>query len=229
MKLGGLRDFKLKLGFGEQIDKQNLEITHRALAKLIRRGKASLRVDINGGWAADKVSQNAAKLLEYDVCAIEQPVFCTASELAKLAADSPIPLMGDESLLTMKDAHELATAGDKILFNVRISKAGGILPALKMLQFASEKNIAVSQGCMVGETSILSAAQRKLLAIAPAVRFAEGNWGKLLLGDDILHRGKALRFGYAGKLTPLKKPGLGIEICEDKIAQYCKLIKTLRC
>jgi hypothetical protein len=48
-------------------------------------------------------------------------------------------------------------------------------------------------GCMVGESSILSAAQRQLLWLCAAPRFVEGNYGRFLLGDD---RGRrCLRFG----------------------------------
>ncbi len=54
-------------------------------------------------------------------------------------------------------------------------------------------------------------------------RFVEGNWGKLLLKDDITK--KSLRFGLGGKLRPLKRD---IEIDREKLAYYAKPIAILK-
>ena len=226
MHLAGLRDFKLKLGFGDEIDTQNLEIVYSKLGKKIAKNKASLRVDINGGWSIDEIISRAQELVKYNVCAIEQPIYVPAGQLVEIAESSPIPLLADESLLTYEDGKTLAKAGCKIWWNIRISKNAGILGALKLARLAEENQIPYSAGCMVGETSILSAAQRRLLQLATGARFVEGNWGKILLSEDILKSGKSLRFGYAGKLKTIKKSGLGVAVDKLAVQKLGKLLAS---
>ncbi len=224
MWLGGLRDFKLKLGFGEAIDRENLHIVRRKIHRAIHRRKASLRVDVNGGWDAGDVASRADELhREYGVCCIEQPVFCDAETFVMMARACVIPLMADESLRTWDEAQVLLAEPTKVAWNVRLSKCGGAGPAMKLLSAAAERGVMVSFGCMVGETSILSALQRRVLMVSPQPRFVEGNWGKLLLKDDITK--KSLRFGLGGKLQPLRND---IEIDLEKLAYYAKPLAILK-
>lgn len=221
MRLAGLKDFKLKVGFDESIDRENLRRIHYQLRKGLGKGTYTLRVDANGAWDRKTTLDRMDWLLRHDVCAVEQPVYCTAGELGALSRGCALPLIADESLLTLDDAHVLLeTAGDRVWWNVRISKNGGILPALKLLQLAEASGITAVLGCMVGESAILSAAQRRLLQMAPPPRFVEGNYGRLLLADDLLEGRRSLRFGWGGRLKPLKDTTLGIEVDPEKIEQY---------
>ncbi len=224
MWLGGLRDFKLKLGFGEDVDRENLHIVRRKIHRVIHRRKASLRVDVNGGWDAGEVVARTEELhREYGVCCIEQPVFCDAETFVMMARACAIPLMADESLRTWDEAQVLLAEPTHVAWNVRLSKCGGAGAVMKLLERAAEHDVMVSFGCMVGETSILSALQRRVLMASPQPRFVEGNWGKLLLKDDITK--KSLRFGLGGKLRPLR--GAGYEINLEKLAYYAKPLAIL--
>mgnify|MGYP000330095377 CR=1 FL=1 len=78
---------------------------------------------------------------------------------------------------------------------------------------------------MVGETSILSAAQRVLISRIPTPRFVEGNYGRFLLSDDIASR--TLQIGFGGRIKPPKGVGLGIEIEQKKLADLAKRVKTI--
>ena len=134
----------------------------------------------------------------------------------------------DESILTERDAKTLLNAPKPIWWNLRISKNGGIVPTLKLMNLAVQREIPFTVGCMVGESSILSAAQRRLLQLGPFPRFVEGNYGRYLLMDDILTGRKSLRFGYAGSLRTLKGDGLGIEVSQEKLDLYAQHLKTLK-
>ncbi len=227
MRLYGLRDFKLKLGFGDDADAENLRIVQKRIGKAIGAGKCSLRVDVNGGWSAEETPERVAALKQFGVCVIEQPVFGPAEMLIELAQRCKLPLMADESLITIADADRFINAtGKKVWLNVRISKNGGLDAAGRIIAATDEAGVPFVVGCMVGESSILSAAQRRLLANCLPPRFVEGNYGKFLLADDLTKR--SLRFGYAGRLKSLKDPGLGVEVDEQKIERYGTLIKTLR-
>jgi muconate cycloisomerase len=225
MRLYGLRDFKLKLGLGAEIDAQNLRLVHAHLGRGIAAGKFSLRVDVNGGWDAATTPDRVADLVQYGVCVVEQPVFCPAGQLAELAQRCALPLMADESLLTPEDAETLSRQ-PRVWWNIRISKNGGLVPALALAAKAADKGIPFTVGCMVGESSILSAAQRRLLQACPPPRFVEGNYGRFLMSDDLTTR--SLRFGYGGRLGTLRGPGLGIQVDRRKLLQFGRLVRTLR-
>ncbi len=223
MKWFGLRDYKLKLGFGDDVDHANLEAVVAKIGKGIAAGKYTLRVDVNGGWDADQTPQRVAELKKFGVCVVEQPVYCTAAELVDLARKCDLPLMADESLITAGDADVLSAEPERIWWNIRISKNGGPERAAALAERAASVGAKFVIGCMVGESSILSAAQRKLLVKIGRIgrpEFVEGNYGKFLLADDLTKR--SLRFGYGGKLRPIKCPAPVVS--PAKLARYGKLI-----
>jgi len=223
MRLFGLRDFKLKLGFDAEIDKENLAVVSRKLASGIRAGKLTLRVDVNGGWSAEETPQRIDELVALGVCVVEQPTYCPADQLVELAHKCSLPLMADESLITGDDAETLLQAGEKIWWNIRISKNGGITAASRLAARAFQSGVPFVAGCMVGESSILSAAQRRfLVGTGGAARFVEGNYGRFLLADDLT--AKSLRFGYGGKLKSIAGPGLGVRVDEGKLDRYAQLV-----
>ncbi|MDY6914437.1 MAG: enolase C-terminal domain-like protein [Planctomycetota bacterium] len=213
----GLRDFKLKLGFSDDIDAENLHVVHKRLGRAIRRRRCTLRVDVNGGWSADETPGRVAGLERYGVCVVEQPTYCSAARLAELAGKCRLPLMADESLITDADADALLAGPQRPWWNIRIAK-NGFLRSLKMARRAAEASVRFTLGCMVGESSILSAAQRRMLQLAPRPMFVEGNYGRFLLADDLTK--KSLRFGYGGRLKPLKGSGLGVAVDAGKLGRY---------
>jgi muconate cycloisomerase len=227
MRCLGLRDFKLKLGLGDDVDAENLERVGKILGRSLRGGRCTLRVDVNGAWATDALDTRAAELARRGVCLIEQPCTCAAEEFASRAARSPLPLVADESLVTAADADALlageAARTGRVGANLRISKNGGPLAVLELLGRFAEARLPVVLGCMVGETSILSAAQRRVLQLASgagtaaAVRFVEGNYGRLLVGVDPVRPN--LRFGWGGRLRPLGGGGLGVRLDEARLAE----------
>ena len=233
MRLFGLTDFKLKLGLGEDVDAENLRIVSRRIGKAVVGGKCTLRVDVNGAWHVDETPDRVAVLAAYGVCVVEQPTAVEAGTLAELAQRCDLPLMADESMVTIADADTLIEEGargaKKVWLNVRLSKNGGLWPARSIVEAAVEAGVPFVIGCMVGESSILSAAQRHLVWCAGRVRYVEGNYGRFLLADDLVRR--SLRFGYGGRLGPPKcreGAGLGVEIDPARLQRYGRLVKALR-
>lgn len=225
MRVFGLRNFKLKLGFGDETDTENLRIVQKQIGKAIQTGKCTLRVDANGGWTADETPERIGALKPFGVCVVEQPVFGPPETLIELAQRCDLPLMADESLLKIEDARILLKEPHRLWWNIRISKNGGLSPAGCLCSLADKYGVPYTLGCMVGESGILSAAQRSLLSNPVNPRFVEGNYGRFLLSDDLTKR--SLRFGYGGRLKPIRGPGLGVEVDSKKIARYGTLIKTL--
>ncbi len=225
MRLYGLRDFKLKLGLDEKTDEQNLLAVAKQLSGGIKKGKYTLRVDVNGEWQYDTVPGRVKELKRFGVCVVEQPAGATAEEFVELARICNLPLMADETLLTERDARILLGEPRRVWWNIRISKNGGLGMSARLARMAAEAGVKFTLGCMVGESGILSAAQRRLLEVIPPPTFMEGNYGRFLLQGDITK--KSLRFGYGGRLKTLGSEGLGIRVKKSKFNLYARLSRTL--
>lgn len=211
----GLRQFKLKVGLPD--DSQRIAAVLAKIGPAIRRGKATLRLDVNGAWTQAQAIDRLGDLRDLPLAGIEQPLPKDCDEDLPLVHDLAIaPLIHDESLVTLDDAKRLADLGVADGFNIRISKCGGLLPSLRLADFARRHGAIIQLGCMVGETSILSAAGRRFLEMAPGVMFAEGWFGSFLLRGDVTRR--PLRFRYGGRGRDLADPGLGVEVDPDRLA-----------
>ena len=208
----GLRDFKLKVAVPGWEDR--LRWTWAVLRGPLERGQATLRVDANAGWTLDE-AQDAVELLEHHgVTAIEQPLpDADDGDLPALAEQTGCDLIADESLLDLDDAQRLLAGGVRVL-NIRIAKNGGLLPALRLARAALATGADVQLGCLVGETSILSAAGVAFLEACPSVRFAEGAFGRWLLRADVARR--PVQFGRGGRIAA--RPGFGLGLTVDEAA-----------
>ena len=148
--------------------------------------EASLRVDANAAWDAETALERLGAFERFRLDGCEQP--CAAQDvrgLAWLTERSAVPVITDESLVSLEDARRLVDARACHVFNVRISKCGGLLTAGKIRDVGREGGIDTMLGAHVGETAILAAAGRQFAARTPGLRFAEGSYGKILLEEDV--------------------------------------------
>jgi len=159
-----------------------------------------LRVDANCGWtpenAIDRMRMVAGGRVEF----IEQPIPAGNLEaVAVLRNASVAPLFADEDSVGEADVVRCAGKYDGI--NIKLSKCGGIRPALRMIHAARALGLKIMLGCMV-ETSVGIAAAAQ---IAPLVDYVDLD-GHLLLADDPFEG----IGGARGILTLNDDPGLGI-------------------
>jgi muconate cycloisomerase len=197
---------KLKVGVNGQDDRARL----RAIRRIVGR-RIDLRVDANEAWPASEVVARAAALLPYHPSALEQPV--CHSEVDNLAEIRPrlgVPVMLDESLCGYPDAVRAIEHGTADLFNVRLSKCGGLIPSLRIIGLAHRSGLGVQLGCHPGETGLLSAAGRHLAGNIKGLRYVEGSYDGHILAKNLTVRD--ITFGYGGWAPPLKGPGLGVGV-----------------
>jgi L-Ala-D/L-Glu epimerase len=225
MRWYGLRSFKLKLGLGEELDRKNLRAVLKQLARGLAKGECSLRVDVNGAWKYKDVAPRVAELKAMGVLAVEQPCTVKPSQLVDLAMTCELPLIADESCLTEADADVLLGAEGHIWLNLRLAKNGGFGPTLAMARKAAKEEAPYILGCMVGESGILSTAQRIFLASAPPPTMLEGNYGRFLLRDDLVR--PSPRFGYGGRLMLPSTWKFDPAVRGDKVRRYGTLVRTL--
>ena len=205
----GINQIKVKVGTPD--DAERLDAVRKAVGDSVE-----LRADANGAWSAAQAVEHLKLLARFKLVMIEQPV--AAQDLAGLKqvrAQCGIPIMADESLVTLDQARRLIAEDACDLFNIRLSKNGGIAGSLAIAQLAQEAGIKIQIGAQVGETGILSAAGRTFAAHVPALVCAEGSFGTWLLSEDITF--DQLAFGQGGRAPLLKSRGLSVTVNEEAL------------
>lgn len=217
MYWGGLRDFKLKVGTAGDADR--VRAVAKYLAGPIASGKATLRVDANGAWTVEQAAGWLSEMSDVRLAGVEQPLPRGQEEyLVELRGGSDALLVHDESLISENDARRLIEMGVADAFNIRISKCGGFIYSLRLAAIARKHGVKLQLGCMVGETSILSAAGLRFLEVCPEVQWAEGSFGSFLLRGDVVR--KPLRFGFGGRPPKLNDAGWGVEVDDALLGRW---------
>lgn len=179
----------------------------------------SIRLDANTAFNLNTAIQFLASVKEHNIECIEQPIpRGDPADLAALRSSSPIPVMADESVVTIQDAKTLIEAKAVDYFNLRISKCGGLHRTIAIADLARSSGIGIQLGCQVGETAILSAAGRHLAAHLQDLRFVEGSYSTHLLVEDLSE--EAIVFGAGGMAPLLTAPGLGVSVCEELLDRF---------
>ena len=206
-----VRQVKLKVGADINTNLQNIGVLREILGDSVE-----IRVDANAAWTLDTAADHIGALLNEGVFFVEQPlpsgdwnIWPALKE--RLPAEAQVYV--DESVCTLEDAQWLAERQAVAGFNLKVSKHGGILPALQIHQIAQEHGLFCQLGCHVGETSILSAAGRIVAALAGNLRACEGSYGLLLMEKDLTQNPMQVGFQGLGPVADLEqKPGLGVQV-----------------
>lgn len=178
---------------------------------------ASLRVDGNAAYTVD-AALDTLRAMPGVESAEQMLKRGWLTDWARLTASSPVPIMVDESLVTEEDAISLIQAKACKLFNLRVSKCGGIGPTLRIAELARTHRLGFQLGCHVGETAILSAVGRHLACHLADARWVEGSFGNLLLKEDLAQ--ETVRFGHRGRARFLAGPGIGVEVRPDVVNRH---------
>jgi L-Ala-D/L-Glu epimerase len=184
----------LKIKCGGPADIATLEAVRAVYDKPIR-------VDANTGWTPEVAARLVPALVDLGVELIEQPFPAGRLDwLRDLQAASPLPIVADESCVTIEDLDALVgvTAG----VNVKLAKCGGPGAAALMLARARELGFRTFLGCME-ETSVTIAASAAVASLAEWVDLD----GNLLLASEPF-TGLVLGDDHRWQLTDA--PGLGV-------------------
>lgn len=199
----------VKLKVGEATDLETLALARRELGPDV-----DLRVDANGAWTATEAIARVREMAPFRLSAVEQPVAKGDFEgLRQVQEAVDLPIMADESLCTLEDAQRLISLKACRMFNIRLSKVGGLLTALAMKEMADVAGLRCQLGCHVGETSILAAAGRHFALSQRRLAYLEGSFAPYLLTQDPVQ--EPVSFGPGGVGLPLAGPGLGIQVVDD--------------
>ena len=204
VKMNHMRFVKLKVGTDDDL----------ATLRLVRDelgGDVDIRVDANSAWTPAEAIARLKEMEPYGISAVEQPVAKADFAGLKQVSDAvQIPVIADESLCNEDDAKSLIDLKACRIFNIRLSKCGGLATATRISRMAEAAGIVCQLGCHVGETSILSAAGRQFALTVPHLSYVEGSFSPYLLVRDVV--AQPVVFNGGGMAFELPGPGLGIEV-----------------
>lgn len=190
------------------------------LAREILGEDAILRVDANCAWTIDQAKWSLAALRPYRVASCEQPLIASdLPGLTDLTATVPETIMVDESLTTLAQARNLIERKACNAFNIRLSKVGGLVSAMKMVELANANKNRVSSwrsSWRVPESTF--AAQRHFALAYPHFANVEGAMNLFLLKANLVKEGMTVPYGAMAKVTP--SYGLGVTVNERAVARH---------
>jgi L-alanine-DL-glutamate epimerase-like enolase superfamily enzyme len=174
--------YKIKLGTPDDL---------AILRELRRHTTAVFRVDANTSWTADQTIASAPELKQLGVEFIEQPLPAGDWEgMRRVFRECALPVMADESCLVEEDVPRCAGFFHGV--NVKLTKAGGLTPARRMIARARDLGLRVMVGCMNESTVGISA----IAQLLPLLDYVDMD-GALLIARDIatgvrLERGRPI-------------------------------------
>jgi len=174
--------YKIKLGTPDDL---------AIVRELRRHTDAVFRVDANTAWKAEQTLALAPELKALGVEFIEQPLKAGDWEgMRRVFRECALPVFADESCLTEEDVPRCAGYFHGI--NIKLTKAGGLTPARRMIDRARALGLRTMVGCM-NESSVGISAIAQLL---PLLDFVDMD-GSVLIARDVatgvrLERGRAV-------------------------------------
>jgi L-Ala-D/L-Glu epimerase len=160
-----------------------------------------IRVDANTAWLPGDAERILPDLVRLGVELIEQPFPPRRyDQMAALQSVSSLPIVADESAVTIEDLDALV--GVVAGINVKLAKCGGVGAAKRMLERAHELGFRTFLGCME-ETSVGIAASAAVASLADWIDLD----GSLLLAEDPF---EGLELGADSRWMLSDRPGLGV-------------------
>ncbi|MEN7548481.1 dipeptide epimerase [Rapidithrix thailandica] len=142
IKEAGFSVIKVKLGAGDGRDVERIRLIREVIGE-----KIPLRIDANQGWNVPTAISTLQALAPYHIQHCEEPIpRWLFMDLPKIKAQSPIPIMADESCCDHHDAQRLIALDACTSFNLKLGKSSGLLKAQKIVKLAEEAGMEMQVG-----------------------------------------------------------------------------------
>lgn len=149
----GVRIIKIKLGKAPEEDIERVTQIRAMIGDDI-----TLRIDANQGWEKEQAQWALTALGQYNIEFCEQPMRRHNDHyLPELKRVSPIPIMADESVFDHHDAERIIKSDGCSYVNIKFSKSGGILEALRIDEVCEKRQIPCMMGGMLESRIALTA------------------------------------------------------------------------
>ncbi|MFV1451121.1 dipeptide epimerase [Maribacter sp. HS] len=188
--------YKIKLGTSDDV---------AIVRELREHTNAIFRIDANCAWTAEETIHNAPLLKDLGVEFLEQPLKADDwSGMEEVMHHSVLPVIADESCIVENDVEKCALHFNGI--NIKLTKCGGLTPALRMISKAKELGIKVMVGCMTESTVGISA----IAQLIPQLDYVDMD-GAMLLKSDIA---TGVQITDEGKVIFPNLAGSGVQLLD---------------
>lgn len=161
--------YKIKLGTDDDL---------AIVRELRKHTDAVFRIDANCAWTADQAIEYSGELKELGVEFMEQPLGKDDLEgMKRVYEHSKLPVIADESCIVESDVKKCHGLFHGV--NVKLVKAGGITPGLRMIYEAKKLGMKTMVGCMTESSVGITA----IAHIAPLLDYVDMD-GAMLLAKD---------------------------------------------
>ena len=204
----GVETFKVKVGRQPELDVAAVRAIREALPA------ASLYVDANRGWTEAQARAALPGLLELGVRAVEEPIAADdADGRRRLAADWPVPIIGDESCISL--AHVAAALDEGAVATVSVKAARtGFTESRRILGLCEGARVPVLVGSQY-EGAVGAFASLSLAAAFPATAAQPAELTNFAdLEADLVAAPPHIRGGRA--VVPAT-PGLGFAVDDERL------------
>ncbi|MDB6026767.1 MAG: Mandelate racemase/muconate lactonizing protein [Verrucomicrobiales bacterium] len=211
----GFKAMKVKVGINPDGDVARVRAVREAIGE-----KTKLGVDANGGWSFEDAVKTIERLGESKIYFAEQPIGTEdVALLAEVRKKIKVPVIADESIYTLQDAKTLVRLHAADVFSIYVGKAGGVGPARAIAAYAE----SVGLKCTVGSNLELGIGSAAMTHLALATRGIDAESfpcdiiGPFFYEDDVVLEPLPI---VPGQARATDKPGLGVELNEEKIERY---------
>lgn len=174
-------------------------------------------LDANQGFdSGERAAMELNEIIDIlgSVVLIEEPCKKGALEKAKIVTER-VPrsvIAADESCCSMHDLEEIIEQRAFNGINIKLQKAGGITPGLRLAKRAEQAGIKVMVGQMF-ETPLSTAASLACAVASRAVLFTD-----LDMDLELVKFSTGMADFIAGKRVPLEVPGFGFQLDDVRVA-----------
>ena len=177
-------------------------------------------IDFHGRVAAPMAKVLLKELEPFRPLFVEEPVLAEQYEhYPRLAGHTSIPLAAGERMFSRFEFKHVFAQGGLAIVQPDLSHAGGITECLKIAAMAEAHDVALAPHCPLGAVALASCLAVDFVSYNAVIQEQSMgihyNQGAELLDYVINKEDFKLDQGY---IRPLPKPGLGVEIDEEKVA-----------
>lgn len=217
-KASGFTAFKIKVGVDSP---ENDAARTRAICKILSGLLVS--ADANQGFSTEQAIAYVRAVEGSALSFFEQPVeACDLAGMAAVAMATQIPIGADEGIHSLDDIR--GHHGQKAAHGVSLKaiKLGGMRAVIEAGRLCDRLGMSVNISCKTGESSIACAAALHVACVIPNI-----DWALTLthtaLGEDVTAQPLAIAYGH---VESLDRPGLGIDVDEDRVRRHRVPIAT---
>ena len=208
----GVEAFKVKVGRDLAHDLAAVRELRRELGDSVE-----LYADANRGWDADTAIVAARRLADFHVTMLEEPN--PADDVLgrrRIVRESPIPIVGDESTITLGGVARSLLDRDADAISVKVARTG-FTDSAKIVGLCEGLGVTTVVGNQIDGMLGTVASTALACGLRSLARHPVEVTNFLLMSDDVLTDPPVIA---DGRSAARQGPGLGVAIDPDKLARY---------